>query len=488
LAIGIVLVACLRHGAGLTPDTLGYLGVAGNIRTSGAVLDFLGQPFTISPPLYPLMLAAVDKITGGNVIPALPWLDSGLFCVAIFLFGCLARRILGQSPLVPVLSLLAVVSTPLVDCAVFATTEMPYIIVTLGFMILLIQYCADPKTSTLTALIAVTSLAPLIRYPGVTLIAAGAIILFVAPPQPLKKRLCAVLLFGAFSSVPLLLWLTRNYHVAHNLTGERATSMFSLPQTIGFAVCTVVGWFLPKRCQLLPHYTEAATTVMALGILVLCIPGLRRRLLEQRLPQTAGANKVGIAVVAVVFAALSAFLIITSTTTAIDIIGDRLMAPVYPCFLLLLGGAGFRRPVKYAFLVLLLAVSLLKSGKVVWDSALYGKGYAAVQWKQSALLRYVTTWPHRSQIYSNIPDVIYFRTGERAQWIPHKYVNHMTRQRCGPPSHSLVEQMKSDFIVYYQSGTNVVYPFLYSPDELKQWLTLKEIAVFDDGKIYQIVQ
>jgi len=488
LAAAVVLAACLRHGAGLSPDTVGYLGMARSILDSGTVSDFLGQPVTIQPPLYPMLLAAAGWITGGNIIAALPWLNSGLFCAAIFLFGCLARRILGQSPQVVFLSLLAVVSTPLLEYAIWATSEMSYIIVTLGFMILLIQYCTNPRAGTLAALIFVTSLAPLIRYIGVTWIAAGAMVLLVAPPQPLKRRLRAAVLFGAFSSGPVLLWWLRNYHLAHNLTGVRAASMFSLPQNIGFAAGTVVGWFLPKRWQLVPHYTGAATLVILLGLLCLCIPGLRRHLVEKRLPQTAAVSKVGLAVLAVVFAIHSAFLIITSTTTAYDIIADRLMVPVYPCFLLLLAGAALRRPVKYALLVPLLAVSLLKSGKVVCDSAWHGKGYAAIEWEQSALLRYVTALPHRSQIYSNIADVIYLRTGEKTQWLPHKYVNHMTLQKSGPPSQSVLEQMKSAYLIYYQPGTNLFTPYLYSPHELEQWLTLHQIGVFDGGTVYQVVR
>jgi len=488
LAVVVVLAACLKHGAGISPDSVGCLGVARNILASGAVSDFLGEPFTLQPPLYPLMLAAVGKITGGDIVPALPWLGSALFCLAIFLFGCLARRILGQSPLVLVLSLVAVVSPPLVEHAIFALSEMPYIVVTLGFMILLMDYCAAPKASTLAALIFVTSLGPLIRYIGVTLIATGAIILFLAPSQPMKRRLRAAVLFGAFSSAPLFLWWMRNYHVARNLTGVRAASMYSLPQNIGFAVRTVVGWFAPKRFQLLPHYTEAAMIVLALGLLFVCLPRLRRHLMERQPSHTAGAGRVGVAVPALLFAIHSAFLIITSTLTAFDVIGDRLMAPVYPCFLLLLGAVAFRRPVKYALLVVLLAVSLVKSGKIIRDSALYGKGFASTEWVQSPLFRHVRSRPNRGRIYSNIADAIYFWTGEKTQWLPHKYANHMTLQKAGPPSRSVLEQMKLGHLVWYQPQSCSYTAFLYSPGELEQWLTLKKIAAFADGAVYEVVQ
>ena len=56
--IGFALaIVATRHGPRLSPDSITYLSVADHLRHGRGLTDFTGEPFTVFPPVYPVVLS-----------------------------------------------------------------------------------------------------------------------------------------------------------------------------------------------------------------------------------------------------------------------------------------------------------------------------------------------------------------------------------------------------------------------------------------------
>ncbi|MFA6234263.1 MAG: hypothetical protein WC824_08770, partial [Bacteroidota bacterium] len=64
LGAALVLISTSNYGAGLTPDSVGYIGAARHIIAGDGVLSFDGHHLVVQPPLYPALLAIVGGLFG----------------------------------------------------------------------------------------------------------------------------------------------------------------------------------------------------------------------------------------------------------------------------------------------------------------------------------------------------------------------------------------------------------------------------------------
>jgi ABC-type glycerol-3-phosphate transport system permease component len=70
-------------------------------------------------------------------------------------------------------------------------------------------------------LAAIAICANLTRYPGIVLIPIGCLYVFSLNDAALFKKVLKAVLWGVITSVPLAIWLIRNYFLSHTFTGER---------------------------------------------------------------------------------------------------------------------------------------------------------------------------------------------------------------------------------------------------------------------------
>jgi hypothetical protein len=489
LAFPIVLVASCRFGIGLSPDSVGYLSVARNILHSGLVMDYTGTPFVGQPPLYPLLLAFLSRLSGFEVTVVIPWLNAVLFGAALYLFAVVIQQVVHETRLHLPLVILGALASPLVDTAIFAWSELLYINLMMLFLYLGIQLTARPRFSLLVGFILVAALATLTRYIGVTLIMSGALILLRFWKAAPVRRFTTVLLFIFASSLPVVLWWLRNYLLTHTLMGPRASSMFSLLENGRFVLETVVGWFLPKRCQILPGYSMACVAFLVLAALALSWKVTRRWMFapaDHPLPAAVWQKLVVPAIVAAIYCA---FLLVTSTTTAYDRIGDRLLSPMYLLFLIGLALPPWTRPVRILLFVALLGASVSKSGKQVWDAASQGKGFAAEEWRQSELAMRLKSWNRAGQFYSNVPEAVYLFGGRNCQLLPQRYKGHNTREETEPLTRDSASCLLGNYIAYFQDHERTLArPYLYSLSELATIIDMQRLESCRDGAIYQAVE
>ena len=197
------------------------LQAALNLLAGEGWRDFTGEPLTLWPPLFPLLLAAFGWV-GIEPLEAGRWINATAFGLTILAAGGWLRsnlrsRLLAlatTATLVPSLPLSH--GLPLIRAPFFiGETEPLFVLFTLLALMQLAAFLNRKTTASLWWAAVCTALAALTRYPGVVLIGTGVLLLLP------RARLRQTLVFGAVSSLPLLAVLAYNWAVTGDLT--RAT-------------------------------------------------------------------------------------------------------------------------------------------------------------------------------------------------------------------------------------------------------------------------
>jgi 4-amino-4-deoxy-L-arabinose transferase-like glycosyltransferase len=210
------------HGIGILSDSVDYIWSARNLaRGIGlGTLDAHGVfvPMTVEPPLYSALLS-VFELTGIGAIAGARWLGAILFGVLLILFGVILARLTDHSfwfTLVGVLLLMVIPATWITT--LYAMTEPVYLVLTLTGLLCLEAYLSHEKRRWLIAAAILFGLALLARYIGLSMIAAGMLLLVFQSRREIKRYLVNALLLGCISVLPTLAWITRNQILAQTAT------------------------------------------------------------------------------------------------------------------------------------------------------------------------------------------------------------------------------------------------------------------------------
>ena len=172
IGVVLVLLATARYGAGLSPDSVGYITVARSlVVATGIPPSFISQP-----PLFPAILAAA-----GYVLQADPLFIAHL--VNAFVFGliiCLStllffKHLYGSAVLAFMGTIYVVFSEPLLEVSVMAWTEPLFVCFVVGFLISLHSYLEKRSRISFALSLLLSALACLTRYIGVTLVFTGVV-------------------------------------------------------------------------------------------------------------------------------------------------------------------------------------------------------------------------------------------------------------------------------------------------------------------------
>lgn len=408
MGVALVLISTSRYGVGLSPDSTMYLSAARNLMDGRGLTVFDGSPYVAWPPLFPALLSALGRM-GVDPLDGARWLNALTFGALVFVSGRTLREGLRSRPLAGLGAAFVALSIPLIDAAKMAWTEPLFALLTVLFLIDLTEYLGRREPRLLVRLSALTALACLQRYAGVTLILTGqALILLIAANTPVVKRLKQAAGFGFLSALPVGLWMLRNVALTATPSGSRSASAATLLQNVTAALDVLTVWFLPHPIPL--PVRVAGVAVFASGAIWVTLKTRERR----------SAHALSAAVFVLTYVP---FLIAMAAGVAFDAISDRLLTPV--CVpLTLLAFIGVEKtlemqprwgPWKHRLTVGLCLVWLAYPlARVVKNVPTYARtgagGYTTTAWKESPLLEWVRA--HRGEpIYTNAPDAVYILTG-----------------------------------------------------------------------------
>ncbi len=242
LGSGVVLAAT-RHGAGASPDSVVYIGVARNLLAGRGLTEPFGAeldtPLTRYPPLYPVLLAAGGPV-GVDPLVTSRWLAALLAGANVFLAGLALRSLLPFSRWLPLIgSLLVLTGYPLLAMHSMAWSEPLFLLLSFLGLFLLAAHLDRGRTATLVGAGLLIGLAFLTRYAAIPFLAAGVLGLLFMGRRPVVRRLGSAALFTVLAALPTALWTVRNVAVAD--TAARRDACTSRPSGVSSASESAAG-------------------------------------------------------------------------------------------------------------------------------------------------------------------------------------------------------------------------------------------------------
>ncbi|MES2306917.1 MAG: hypothetical protein V4558_15545 [Gemmatimonadota bacterium] len=470
-----------QFGAGLSPDSVGYISVARQLVAGHGLRFADGSLLVNQPPLYPLMLAAGGALFDTDPLTVAPALNVLLFGATVGLTGILSFALIDSLPLALVGAAAVAVSVPLTIVTLMAWSEPLFITLLAATLVLTLRWRRAPGTRNLLAWALVVALATLTRYAGLALIGAGMATILLAKQRAVSGRLRDAGLFAIVSGGPLALWMLRNRSIGGTLTGDRAPGEISLADNLQRTLVVFGNWLVPND----QGSASPAVVLLVLAALVLCWNWRR------------GGNAWLAAAwwrwlpVWLVVLGYGAFLLMTATFTSLDTLDDRLWSPmVVPLVLLvvaaaemlmqLLRGRWSHRVVPAAVLVSLVLPFHASYQAVADYLADGGSGFGDRGWRESATVAYLRMHPQSCHIYSNEPDAITILTGAAADLSPLRSEHGST---LVTPLPAKWPSEKSACLVWFREES---WDVLWSVDSLRERATLEPTQELVDGNVYRV--
>jgi len=479
-------IATSKIGLWIASDSSNYIAAAKHFLAGEGYVALNNDTYNWWPPLYPVVLMLVDLLPS-DLLETVRILHLVLFGLTVYLSGVVLHQLLPSSrgALAAGMALLCAAIPLMVDYSNLLS-ESIFILLLILFFIALFCYYEQPRPVYAILATLFAAAVTLTRYIGVILILVGGMIFLFFQAGRLKKRVLQAVTFCLVASMPIGLWLGRNYLMTSTLTGVRTAATMSLQENLSQAWITFYSWYLP------PDFAPLFLLI-ALGIAGWAFFTRSAREREPMIDRNSKYQIVSLVTFTVIYV-VSLILYLSVLQNAP--IGTRLLSPVFIPFTLLMVVIYQRfRPAKlHARVNLLVSLAMLglllvqpvrnffnMTSKSISTSDRLLSIYSL---RDSELIQYLKEHPlpSGSRLYSNCPRCLFIFTGI-----------HPVTQFDALPSHSRLNADQGDFYVIWfddvapenaQPGEN--YPM---PDILKatgKQVGIRPVAQLKDGEIIRV--
>ncbi len=343
----VVIWAMTSGGMGVSYDSERYLISANHLMHLETEQAFRMVSPTF-PIFYPLAISVIQWLgSGGGTVAAriISILAFIISAAAVFRLGLLIQ---GKTT-AHLSSISFLILAPLLYVFSYCWSETLYLPLSLLFLLMLILYDITPPGRRSKYLLASGLLAGLgcvTRYIGISMILTGFLaILFFSRTEGISKKIKEVTSFGCAACLPLLFYLVGCLVYLDRVFRENAPSKFSLFQQAGLFFLTIYRDFLtfyltfdqsielifdPKIQAGLTRLLLIANILIGLCVLVGGIL-LIKTFFSSKSFRTRFRPQIGMLGYVVIYS----FLVVGITSgVAVDLMGTRFTAPVYPLFLI----------------------------------------------------------------------------------------------------------------------------------------------------------
>ena len=252
-----ILVRTSTYGAAIHYDSVLFLSIAENIAAGEGLKTFWGEEFSLGAPFFPSILAlislfSIDAEEAGRLMNAVA------FGLVILAAGLWMWRTLA-SPLLALLGTIVIlVAYPLNDRFAQLMTEPLFILFTILTLIFLEAFMNRRAPASFLLLAgSFAALAAVTRYPGITVIATGCLLLLLFPQSAARiSRIKHAASFGFIASIPLVIVLIRNRISSGTFTGN--TGQIASGQPLTDALDSMVNvfdsWIIPENMNQIPEW------------------------------------------------------------------------------------------------------------------------------------------------------------------------------------------------------------------------------------------
>lgn len=466
-------------GVGLSPDSIMYASTATNIQAHGTLTTFNKGPLLFFPVFYPFFLSIIQFISGVDPITAGAVINRFLFAAVVFTSGWILEHFIAHARIYKWLILAAIILSPaLLEIYSFLWSETLFILEILFFIVAYWHYMRTHSIKSLMIVSLVTAIACITRYPGITIVGTGGMLLLLDNELPIKKKITHILIFG-FSSISLLVInLVRNSMVSGLSTGTREPSITPFVDNLRYFGTVICDWgSLDKQSHAYAPVISSIILLALIGILVW--KTLKRRI---------NSFENIVIMYAVVY---GLFLVISATISRYERINSRLMSPMFICLLISCTSwvpdvlrLIHNRFAKYSLSVVAILMMLAFEYATYQtdyqrydDENDYGvPGYSDDSWNTSEFVVYLrkhqTMFKPEIPIYTDADEAVYLFTKMSSTLIPHKLNTPM------------VEKFYAEKRFYLVWFDNLYNSELISLPDIMAHKKLTKIGSAKQGEIY----
>jgi hypothetical protein len=494
---------CMASGIGVNPDSVAFLGVADSIIAGQGVRTVAyhltpqiagGEPLTVSPPTYPLLLSLSGRLSADRLNGA-RWLNALLFAASVFLVGMITYLCTEGSVSATLASILLFQLSPhMLDIYAMAWSEPPFICFVLLAALFLVRHISKPNYLTLICAALSAGLALTTRYVGITILPPMILTILLLEDKQLRIRIKDSLILAGVGIFPLAAWLVRNMLLAHTTTSRTLAFHPIGVSNLKRIVNTQLLFWVPVPVNI---YFKTALLVLG-GSFVLSGVALTLKHNLRREPGghlNAAVQMFSAVFVATYFLFILAYNSLVSPAAEVDVRG---FSPVYVFVIILAVSVVYQLSKLWdsiklwrGFLTLMFALILLNSVHTVSYAVRRhenGSWYASREWAGSKTINYMKASSDTRTTYSNGVDAIHFLTGKDARRIPAKIdpASGQTNPEFEREMNSVRnELMQNRAIVIYLDKITWRW-YLPSASELENVYRMPVLVRLDDGVIYGI--
>jgi len=429
VAAALVVLATVKRGPALSPDSAVYLSVADHLAHGRGWTQFDGAPYVRWAPLYPFLLSLGPRL-GGAAATVAQVLQPLFLAGSVALCGAwLTRHVRGAGWRIAALALVAL-STIGIESAAFVWSESLDLLLTLGCLVALDAWLTGGRPRALALATACAALACLTRYASIVLVPVGALAILLAPGMSARKRVLGAALFSLGAALPIAGWMVRNVGMgAGPLGATAAAGGFSWAQLAAQASNAASHWVSPESSP--PLVRAAALVLFAMAAAATLVSAFART-------WRARSEHYGAALLLAFVGAHKLAVLGGAHAAAVEGIEERYLAPLFAPLVLALAWAadratasparlGLARPVLAALAALWIAFTALRTADrergYLGDGAW---GLNNARWERSSVLQAARRRLGRgtAHVESNAPDALYALAGIEARLSPRKHAYH----------------------------------------------------------------
>jgi 4-amino-4-deoxy-L-arabinose transferase-like glycosyltransferase len=261
-ALGAIAVLLANlSGIALGDDGVGYQATADSLLRGDGLGYFLERPLTVWPPVWPWLMAAVNKLTPLDTLGSAMVLNALMTFLAVVIGHRLLRRVVVQDRLVLLGTAVIALGSSTIGFGHLLMTDFAFTVVLMSLLLLLLNHAESGRIGWLLGAGATIWLAFGLRYVALYLIPIAGLWILLGQRQRFASRLRNAVVFGAVSVVAPVAWMIRNHSIDGTYTGPRYPSARGFPGN-AFDILATMGRFL------LPGVLNKQTKLWALVALV----------------------------------------------------------------------------------------------------------------------------------------------------------------------------------------------------------------------------
>lgn len=416
---GFLFWLTLPVGMGATPDSANYLAAARAFADRGELFILGGRPLVWWPPLFPVAWGSLQTL-GMEAFSAALILN--LTCLLAFAWAWFLICRSGLGGFWWPAWVFIVASYGNLHLFLHATSEPGFLALCAWAVWFLLRFESQGQIRQLIPAASLAGLACLWRYPGATLILAGAVFLWIRCAD-LPAKLKSLGIWLSLSTTPLAAWFLRNWLVAEALTGSRSLTPHSWWTNLKASTVAILRWLLNG-----PHLSRSTVgwiAISALALMAILIYRQRRKILARYgKSQNGDTHLLGLFIASYGFS--SWFLASISFTSFPN---ARLVSPIMaPLIFLIFKCLGFfsfpqlknhgwgkawrvMATVGYAIYVIFGAARLR-------DERSRGWGIQTKAWQDSPLIHAIDGLPTEAKIFTNFRAELYIHTNRDQPGLP----------------------------------------------------------------------